>query len=136
VSEPLHLAIDWAQFAQTRAELGHGFVRIFSYFREDGEKAVTAIEDAMRAGAAVPLVLPAHKLKTEARDFGAMALAEAAEHIEMVARDCVEWHLEPTTLVEYAIGLRALFEASITALDDRANPLMQRRTSAQRAIRS
>lgn len=134
MTEQLNLAIDWTSFARARADLGHGFVRVFGYFREDGAKAVDTIEEAMRNGAAIPMVLPANKLKTEAREFGAMALAEAAEHIEMVARDCVEWRLEPTTLVEYAIGLRPLFEASVAALDERANPLAQRnrppRTSA------
>ncbi len=121
-----NLAIDWTKFARARADLGHGFVRVFGYFREDGAKAVAVIESSVRNGAAVPIVLPAHKLKSEAREFGAMALAEAAEHIEMVARDCVEWRFEPTSLVEHAIGLRALFDASILALDERSNPLVQR----------
>jgi histidine phosphotransfer protein HptB len=129
VSEPQNLAIDWVQFARTRAELGNGFVRIFGYFQEDGAKSVAAIEAAVKIGAAVPLVLPAHKLKSEAREFGAMALAEAAEHIEMVARDCVEWRQEPTSLVEYAIGLRALFDASVAMLDEKSNPLSQRRAA-------
>jgi HPt (histidine-containing phosphotransfer) domain-containing protein len=99
VSAPLDLNIDWAQFACTRADLGHGFVRILGYFREDGAKSVAMIEAAVKAGTAIPLVLPAHKLKSEAREFGALALAEAAEHIELVARDCVEWHSEPTAPV-------------------------------------
>jgi histidine phosphotransfer protein HptB len=134
VSEPFNLAIDWPQFAKTRTDLGHGFVRILGYFREDGYKSVLVIEDAVKARAAVPLVLPAHKLKSEAREFGAMALAEAAEHIEMVARDCVEWHQEPTALVEYAIGLRPLFEATLAALDERSNPLMQRTPAPRRIL--
>jgi histidine phosphotransfer protein HptB len=127
VTTPQNLAIDWAQFTRARADLGNGFVRILGYFREDGDKSVTAIEEAVKTGNAVPIVLPAHKLKSEAREFGAMALAEAAEHIEMVARDCVEWHQAPTALVEYAMGLRMLFDASVETLDARSNPLMQRR---------
>jgi histidine phosphotransfer protein HptB len=127
VSDDLNLAIDWAQFARTRADLGHGFVRIFGYFQEDGAKAVAVIAEAVKVGEAIPIVLPAHKLKSEAREFGAMALAEAAEHIELVARDCVEWHQEPVALVEFAMALDFLFEESVKALEERINPLKQRR---------
>ncbi len=127
MSDVFNPAIDWAQFERTRAELGGGFVRILGYFKEDGTKSVAAIEAAVSAGAAVPLILPAHKLKSEAREFGATNLAEMAEHIEMVARDCVEWHQEPTSLVQYAMSLRSMFEASVAALEDRSNPLMSRR---------
>jgi histidine phosphotransfer protein HptB len=127
VSENQGTEIDWNAFAQTKADLGNGFVRILGYFREDGAKSVASIEESVRNGAAAPLVLPAHKLKTEAREFGALALAELAEHVEMVARDCVEWHQAPTALVEHVVGLRALFEASLAELDEASNPLMQRR---------
>src|SRR5918993_339274 len=30
--------VDWAHFERCRAELGPGFIRILSYFREDGAK--------------------------------------------------------------------------------------------------
>ncbi len=127
MSDALDLNMDWAQFARARADLGQGFVRIMGYFVEDGAKSVAVIEQAVKIGAAVPIVLPAHKLKSEAREFGALALAERAEHIELIARDCVEWHSEPTALVQDVIALRPLFEATIAALDERSNPLAQRR---------
>ena len=41
--------IDWAHFEKSRAELGPGFIRILSYFREDGAKSVEQIEQAMHA---------------------------------------------------------------------------------------
>jgi histidine phosphotransfer protein HptB len=127
VSQPVDTVIDWATFARTRADLGNGFVRILGYFQEDGVKSVAAIEQAVRSGSAAPLVLPAHKLKTEAREFGAITLAALAEHIESVARDCIEWHQEPTALVEHVVGLRSLFDATMEQLDQASNPLMQRR---------
>ena len=40
--------IDWTYFEKSRAELGPGFIRILSYFREDGAKSLEAIEQAMR----------------------------------------------------------------------------------------
>ena len=62
--------IDWPAYAKARAELGAGFVRILGYFREDGVKSVKAIEDAMRAGNAAAMIIPAHTLKGEARQLG------------------------------------------------------------------
>ena len=127
MNEQVDIKIDWDVFSRTRAELGQGFVRILGYFREDGAKSVSAIEDAVRKGSAAPLVLPAHKLKSEAREFGALGLATLAEHIEMTARDFVEWHQDPGTLVEYVVNLRPLLDATIAALDEEINPLAQRR---------
>ena len=40
--------VDWVHFERSRAELGSGFIRILSYFREDGVKSVAQIETAMR----------------------------------------------------------------------------------------
>jgi histidine phosphotransfer protein HptB len=122
--------IDWAGFSKTHAELGGGFVRVFGYFQDDGEKAIVAIEEAVRGNSATAIVLPAHKLKSEARQFGATALANLAEHIEFQARDCIEWRTEPSALVEQVVTLRPLFIATIEALDAACNPLMQRRTPA------
>ena len=50
--------VDWALFEKNRAELGPGFIRIISYFREDGAKSVAQIEQAMRDQNTVALVLP------------------------------------------------------------------------------
>ena len=81
--------VDWDSFCRARAELGAGFARILSYFREDGEKAVEKIEAAMHRGDAAGLVLPAHTMKSEARQFGAEPLGALAEEIEMRARQAV-----------------------------------------------
>lgn len=119
--------VDWTVFAQARRDLGDGFVRLFGYFREDGAKAIATIEAAVRQGQAAPIVLPAHKLKSEAREFGAMALAALAEEIELSARDCVEWHQNPADLVEQVVALRPLYEATVQAIDEATNPLKTRR---------
>ena len=80
------ILVDWDEFRATRAQLGAAFVRILGYFREDGTKSVAAIEDAMRARDARGLVMPAHTLKSEARQFGGEKLGAVAEDIEMFAR--------------------------------------------------
>ena len=119
--------IDWTAYAQTRSELGAGFVRILGYFREDGVKSVAAIEAAMRARNAAALVIPAHTLKGEARQFGAEPLAALAEKIEHVARDCVEMQDTPDEALETVAALRPLFEQTLTLLEREANPIVVRR---------
>jgi HPt (histidine-containing phosphotransfer) domain-containing protein len=127
--------VDWTAFAQARRDLGDGFVRLFGYFREDGAKAIAAIEGAVRQGQAAPIVLPAHKLKSEAREFGAEALAALAEDIELSARDCVEWRQNPADLVEQVVALRPLYEATVQAIDEATNPLKSRRPAFGAASR-
>ena len=119
--------VNWADFARARAELGAGFVRILGYFREDGVKSVAAIEAAMRAGNAAAMVLPAHTLKGESRQFGAEPLGDLAEAIEVHARACVERHETPELALEDVVKLRPLFRDTLALLDREANPLAQRR---------
>ncbi len=119
--------VDWHAFARARAELGAGFARILGYFREDGIKSVSQIEAAMRAQDAAALVLPAHTLKGEARQFGADPLADLAETIELVARDCVERHDGPDELIEQVVSLRPMFDSTLAMLEREANPIVARR---------
>jgi HPt (histidine-containing phosphotransfer) domain-containing protein len=119
--------VNWPSYAQTRAELGANFARILGYFREDGMKSVAAVEAAMRARSAAGLVVPAHTLKGEARQFGAEPLGDLAEAIEMTARDCVEQHDAPDALLEQVVALRPLFNRTLTALEREANPLVARK---------
>jgi histidine phosphotransfer protein HptB len=113
VSVDDRLLVDWSAYAQARAELGASFVRILGYFREDGSKSVDAVEAAMRARSAVGLVVPAHTLKGEARQFGAEPLGDLAETIEMTARGCLERQDSP--------------ERTLAVLEREANPLVVRR---------
>lgn len=122
------ILVDWTTFARARSELGSGFVRILGYFEEDGIKSVSAVEAAMRAGNAAALVIPAHTLKGEARQFGAEPLALVAEQIETIARNCVETHDRPDAALQHVVGLRDLFEKTLTLLQREANPLVERRT--------
>ena len=126
--------IDWAVFARARGELGMGFVRILGYFREDGVKSVAAIEAAMRAQNAAALVIPAHTLKGEARQFGAEPLGELAEKIETVARDCVESHDTPDQAMADVAALRGLFGRTLAILEAEANPAIPRRQGFGRRI--
>lgn len=118
--------IDWLHFEKSRAELGPGFIRILSYFREDGIKSVAQIEDAMRENNTVALILPAHTLKGESRQFGAEPLANIAELIEQTARMCVETHRFPDELVPEVVQLRKLFDQTVELFEKATNPLVTR----------
>src|SRR3954467_13617850 len=91
--------VDWAHFEKSRAELGPGFIRILSYFKEDGIKSIAQLEQAMREENTVALVIPAHTLKGESRQPGAEPVAKIAELIETTARFCIESHRFPDELV-------------------------------------
>ena len=119
--------VDWPTYQRSRTELGAGFVRILGYFREDGVKSVAAIETAMRALSAAELVMPAHTLKGESRQFGAEPLASLAEQIETIARDCVEDRDTPEQAFDLVVALRPMFEQTLALLEREANPLMERR---------
>jgi HPt (histidine-containing phosphotransfer) domain-containing protein len=125
--------VDWSVFSRTRTELGADFVRILGYFREDGEKSIARIEEAMQRRDAVGLVSPAHMLKSEARQFGADPLGELAEEIEFTARRYVEQRMFPDELVPQVTKLRPLYRKTMELFDGETNPLQQRRAGFGRA---
>ena len=118
--------VDWMHFEKSRNELGPGFIRILGYYREDGAKSLSQIEQAMRDQNTVALVIPAHTLKGESRQFGAEPLATVAEKIENAARSSVETHTFPHELIPDVVKLRQLFEKTIALFDEAVNPLMSR----------
>jgi len=118
--------VDWVHFEKSRAELGPGFIRILSYFKEDGVKSIAQIEEAMREQNTTALVIPAHTLKGESRQLGAEPIAKVAELIETTARFCIESHRFPDELVPEVVELRRLFQQTIDAFDKATNPLMTR----------
>jgi len=126
VSDEVRDIVDWAHFERSRVELGAGFIRILSYFREDGVKSIAQIEQAMHDENATALVLPAHTLKGESRQLGAEPLAKIAELIETTARLCVETHRFPDELVPEVVQLRKLFNETVELFDKATNPLVQR----------
>ncbi len=121
--------VDWAKFAQMRSELGASFVRILGYFREDGEKAVAKIEEAMHRRDAAAFVLPAHTMKAEARQFGAEPLAALAEQIELAGRRALESRLFPDDILPQVAQLRPLYGQTIDQLEAETNPLATRRSA-------
>ena len=126
MSDELSNIVDWTHFEKSRAELGPGFIRILSYFREDGAKSIAQIEQAMREQNTTALVLPAHTIKGESRQLGAEPLAKVAELIESTARLCVEVHRFPDELVPQVVELRRLFQQTVELFDKATNPLITR----------
>ena len=118
--------VDWVHFEKSRTELGPNFIRILTYFKEDGTKSVADIEQAMHGQNTAALVLPAHTLKGESRQLGAEPLAKMAELIETTARLCVETYRFPDELVPEVVELRRLFEETVDLFDKATNPLVTR----------
>jgi histidine phosphotransfer protein HptB len=126
VSDEARNTVDWVYFEKSRTELGSGFIKILSYFKEDGVKSIGQIEDAMREQNTTALVMPAHTLKGEARQLGAEPLAKIAELIETTARFCIESHRFPDELVPQVVELRKLFDETIELFEKATNPLVSR----------
>ena len=118
--------VDWIHFEKSRSELGPGFIRILSYFKEDGVKSIAQIEQAMREENTAARVIPAHTRKGEARQLGAEPMAKIAELIETTARFCVESRRFPDELVPEVVELRRLFDETVALFDKATNPLMTR----------
>jgi HPt (histidine-containing phosphotransfer) domain-containing protein len=108
--------INEEELAAAMQTLGAGFGRILGYYADDGAKSVAAIEEAMRTLSATALVLPAHKLKGESRQFGAERMGDLAETIELTARRCVEDRMMPDELIPDVAMLRGCFEETLDAL--------------------
>jgi HPt (histidine-containing phosphotransfer) domain-containing protein len=122
--------VDWGHFEKSRAELGPGFIRIISYFKEDGVKSIAQIEEAMHEQNTAALVIPAHTLKGESRQLGAEPLAKIAELIETTARFCIESHRFPDELVPEVVELRRLFNQTVELFEKATNPLVSRTGTA------
>ena len=126
VTDEARNIVDWVHFEKSRAELGPGFIRILTYFKEDGTKSIADIEQAMHNHNTAALVLPAHTLKGESRQLGAEPIAKIAELIETTARLCVETHRFPDELIPQVVELRRLFEQTVEMFDKATNPLVSR----------
>jgi HPt (histidine-containing phosphotransfer) domain-containing protein len=126
LSDAAQEIVDWTHFEKSRTELGPAFIRILSYFKEDGVKSIAQIEQAMHGQNTIALVIPAHTLKGEARQLGAEPVAKLAELIESTARLCVETHRFPDELVPQVVELRNLFNQTVDLFEKATNPLVQR----------
>ena len=118
--------VDWGHFEKSRAELGPGFIKILGYYREDGAKSLSLIEQAMRDHNTVALVIPAHTLKGESRQFGAEGVADVAEKIETTARYCIESGSFPEHLIPDVVELRRRYAQTVEMFDQKVSPLAQR----------
>jgi HPt (histidine-containing phosphotransfer) domain-containing protein len=114
--------VNETELAQAHAVLGPGLVRILGYFREDGVKSIMQIEEAFSDRNAAAMVIPAHTLKGESRQFGAHRLGDIAEAIEKTARQCIEQHEEPDAIAGEVAMLRACFLDTLDLLEAGAPP--------------
>jgi histidine phosphotransfer protein HptB len=118
--------IDWVTLETARQQLGIAFMRIYGYFRDDAETAVTAIETAMRNRHGAAIIDPAAALRSAAEQLGAERLADLAEEIEMHARGCIENNLVPDDHIDRVAALRPLLAETLACIDAEVSPLVQR----------
>jgi histidine phosphotransfer protein HptB len=126
---------DWPHVVQARAALGPRFAKVSAWFREEGVRALSEIEDALRSQNAVAMIDPAERLKSCALDIGAERLATLAETIEFDARDCVEWHQSPAVMLEAVVILRTAFGdlvSQIETVERAGSPLIMRNAATHR----
>jgi len=123
--------VNEVELAQARAVIGPGLIRIVGYFREDGAKSIVQIEEALAEGSAAAMVIPAHTLKGESRQFGARRLGEIAEVIEKTARRCVEQHVVPDEVASEVAMLRGCFLETLALLEAAAPPVAQTHAPAR-----
>ncbi len=105
-----------AELAEAQKMLGTGLGRILGYYEEDGAKSIALIEQALAEENAAAMVIPAHTLKGESRQFGAARLGELAEVIEKTARRCVEEHKAPREVASEIAMLRGCFAETMKIL--------------------
>lgn len=120
--------VNEAELMQARAAIGVDLVRIIGYFREDGAKSIVLIEEALAAGDAAAMVLPAHTLKGESRQFGGNRLGDIAEVIEKTARRCLEQHIAPDEVASEVAMLRGCFVETLAVLDAAVPPVAHMHT--------
>lgn len=118
--------INEADLAVVRREIGAALPRILGYYRQDGVVSITAIEDAMAERNAAAMVLPAHSLKGESRQFGAERMAELAQYLEVTARQCMEDRVPlPDELCQHVGQMRSCFHETISVLEARLSAAAQ-----------
>lgn len=120
------MIVNMKMFEEIRSLMGPRLISTIGYFREDGDVSVAAIETALRSGDASGMVVPAHTLKTEARQLGAEDLGELCLQIEQGARRCVEIHEGPDDLLVPVAKLRPLFRETLEIFERETNPLKTR----------
>ena len=119
--------IDWEYFEKSRAELGPGFIRILSYFKEDGtqvdrpDRGRDARAEYDRAGAS--RAHPQGRIAPARR--GAAGQGRRADRIDraLLHRNRAAF---PDELVPEVVQLRRLFDQTVELFDKATNPLMTR----------
>lgn len=116
--------INDSEFAHAQDQLGAAFPMIVDIFAEEAEKSVGMLARAMAALDAAGMIIPAHSIKGEARQFGARLLAELAERIEAGARQCVSQGREP---VELDLPVRQIAQTLTQSVATMRETLVRRR---------
>jgi HPt (histidine-containing phosphotransfer) domain-containing protein len=109
--------LDMVAIGEVRAMMKEKFAEILGYFLEDSVMYVQQIAQGCAAGKAEAIVLPAHTLKSSAKQMGAMRLAEHARHIEFAARETARNGTEISHIAHEIDQLHLVFDEAKHALE-------------------
>lgn len=82
--------LDHGALEEVRGVMKDKFPEVLSYFLEDSAMYVQQIVEGFVAGKAEAVVLPAHTLKSSAKQMGAMRLWDCSQILEATVREIVK----------------------------------------------
>jgi HPt (histidine-containing phosphotransfer) domain-containing protein len=104
--------IDPRAVVETRELVGDKFALITSYFLEDAQRYISEIERAVEGDTTVNFTAAAHTLKSSARQFGLINLAEIARHIEEIGRKDAQSERARAEVLPLVAPMKAAFETA------------------------
>lgn len=108
---------------QEAAELmGAKFPQILSYFLEDSAAYVADMHAALASGNLQGLILPAHSLKSSAKQMGADRLSYHARELEHAAREAEKKPADPSALSTLLASLEQALADSRAAYTEYTPP--------------
>jgi HPt (histidine-containing phosphotransfer) domain-containing protein len=82
--------LDHGALEEVRGMMKDKFSEVLGYFLEDSAMYVQQIVEGFAGGKAEAVVLPAHTLKSSAKQMGAMRLWDCSQVLELTVREIVK----------------------------------------------
>ena len=107
--------LDAAALEEVRTMMKDKFQEVLNYFLEDSAMYVQQIAQSFAAGEAEAVVLPAHTLKSSAKQMGALRLWDVASILEATVREIVKGTGELSQIAPLVGQLQVVFEETRNA---------------------
>jgi HPt (histidine-containing phosphotransfer) domain-containing protein len=107
--------LDAAALEEVRGMMQDKFPEVLNYFLEDSAMYVQQIAQGFAAGEAETVVLPAHTLKSSAKQMGAMRLWDCSKIIEATVREIVKGTGDLSQIAPLVGQIQTVFEETRNA---------------------